>query len=450
MTSTIVPLSSIKIPEQRQRETIDDLDGLKDSLGRLGLLHPLIVDADLNLIAGERRLTAARELGWVEIEVKRKENLTELETRSIELEENIRRQNLSWQEECQAVADLRQLRSDLTSQELAEMIGFSPTHISRRCSVAAALQKGDEQLNAASGLRGALAILERRRDRAKNNLLEAIQDLDLADPKTEPNDVSAELEPGQSPAVANEPEPVQAKPAPPAATIHNVSFLDWTPPERYNFLHCDLPYGLNHESSPQGKTSNFGAYADTEETYQQLCEHLVAVADRLLMQSAHAIFWTATREPNYTIARNTLEAMGFRLWSSDLIWHKTDNRGIVSDTQRGPRHVYETALFGIRGDRKIVRVVSDVYGCPMSKSIHASEKPIPMLLHFFRMLVDENTVMLDPTCGSGNAIQAAESLGAKSAIGLEIDPAFAEAAQEALLLSRRKANLSKDLFDAEN
>jgi site-specific DNA-methyltransferase (adenine-specific) len=66
-----------------------------------------------------------------------------------------------------------------------------------------------------------------------------------------------------------------------------------------------------------------------------------------------------------------------------------------------------------------------------------SEKPEPMLRHFFGMLVDENTVMLDPTCGSGSSLRAAESLGAKHVLGLELNPEFAALAREALKRSRK-------------
>jgi len=42
-----------------------------------------------------------------------------------------------------------------------------------------------------------------------------------------------------------------------------------------------------------------------------------------------------------------------------------------------------------------------------------------MLQHFFRMFVDESTVMLDPTMGSGNAILAAEESSPMFVLGLE-------------------------------
>ena len=116
---------------------------------------------------------------------------------------------------------------------------------------------------------------------------------------------------------------------------------------------------------------------------------------------------------------------------------KSDGAGILPDPERGPRQIYETCLFGAKGDRKIVRAVANAYSAPTVRERHMSEKPEPMLRHFFGMLCDENTIMLDPTCGSGSSLRAAESLGAKYVLGLEINKDYANLAREALEKSRR-------------
>ena len=61
-----------------------------------------------------------------------------------------------------------------------------------------------------------------------------------------------------------------------------------------------------------------------------------------------------------------------------------------------------------------------------------SVKPEPVLRNFFRMFVDESTIMLDPTCGSGSSLRAAESLNARHTLGLEINNDFCEQANRAL------------------
>lgn len=55
--------------KDRIRQDLGDLAPLMESLKERGLINPITIRADGTLIAGERRLEAARRLGWQEIEV---------------------------------------------------------------------------------------------------------------------------------------------------------------------------------------------------------------------------------------------------------------------------------------------------------------------------------------------------------------------------------------------
>jgi ParB family transcriptional regulator, chromosome partitioning protein len=63
--------------EVRHRSDLGDLENLAESLRELGQLQPIVVTDDLRLIAGGRRLAAARSLGWAEIEAKIARGLTD-------------------------------------------------------------------------------------------------------------------------------------------------------------------------------------------------------------------------------------------------------------------------------------------------------------------------------------------------------------------------------------
>ena len=58
----LVPIAQIKI-KRRVRKDLGNLDDLKDSLRTYGLLNPITINSKYELIAGERRLTAAKEIG---------------------------------------------------------------------------------------------------------------------------------------------------------------------------------------------------------------------------------------------------------------------------------------------------------------------------------------------------------------------------------------------------
>lgn len=60
------------IVRDRLRTDWGNLDSLADSILRLGLLHPLVVEDDgITLVSGERRLKAVQRLGWDQVPVHR-------------------------------------------------------------------------------------------------------------------------------------------------------------------------------------------------------------------------------------------------------------------------------------------------------------------------------------------------------------------------------------------
>ena len=56
--------------EGRARKDMGDLKGLARSLAEVGLVQPPLLDAQMRLVSGHRRLEAARLLGWKEITVR--------------------------------------------------------------------------------------------------------------------------------------------------------------------------------------------------------------------------------------------------------------------------------------------------------------------------------------------------------------------------------------------
>jgi len=89
-----VPLARIVIGTRR-REDLGDLQSLMASIARHGLIHPIVVDDEHHLVAGQRRLEACRRLGKEVIEIRTLGSLTEAELRELELEENLHRKDLT-------------------------------------------------------------------------------------------------------------------------------------------------------------------------------------------------------------------------------------------------------------------------------------------------------------------------------------------------------------------
>ena len=66
--ATRVKISEIRI-EARYRYDMGDIAGLAASMADVGQLQPVVITPDGLLVAGERRLAAARSLGWEDIKV---------------------------------------------------------------------------------------------------------------------------------------------------------------------------------------------------------------------------------------------------------------------------------------------------------------------------------------------------------------------------------------------
>lgn len=402
MTSGVfasVLISSITIDRaKRQRRTLDGIPELAKSIATTGLINPPVVSKNGDLVAGERRLEACRSLGWTSIPVQWAEDLSEPELHLIELEENTRRMDLPWQDQCRAVQEYHRLRKaepNWNQNRTAEALNLSPQSISHFLSVAEQMENGNARIINAPKFLTAQHMVSREADRKRTSIISKIEG--------KQDDVP----------------------------IACADFLDWSESytgEPFNFLHCDFPYGIGANNIDQGvSVQEHGSYSDKFSDYESLLSILYSHQNKLVAESAHIMFWFSMDYYEWT--RNELERMGWTINPFPLIWHKSDNTGLLPDPARGPRRIYETCFFGSRGDRKIVRPVSNLFSAPVVKEHHMSEKNLSMLTYLMGMFVDEYTSILDPTCGSGNACIAAKKNGASRILGLERDSTFAERAQ---------------------
>ena len=93
----LVNISDIKI-KKRVRHELGDLEALKNSLRIYGLLNPITLNSKYELIAGERRLQAAKQLGWTNINANILNNLSDVDELEMELEENNQRKEFTKEE----------------------------------------------------------------------------------------------------------------------------------------------------------------------------------------------------------------------------------------------------------------------------------------------------------------------------------------------------------------
>jgi hypothetical protein len=344
------------------------------------------------------------------------DEVSELVLKCIELEENIKRKNLSWQEECLSVHELYDIQSSLfeptedkkswSREDTADILGYSHDYVDER-----------------------LGIIEE----AKKENSDIMKSQDFSTAK---NFVRKKFERSIAFQVLTEFGKVEQQ------SVINANFHEWAATysgPKFNFLHCDFPYGINTDKRQQGNAVLMhGGYDDSKDIYWNLLRVLCDNLNKLCTDSAHIMFWFSMHYYADTL-KFFAQHSDFKIDPFPLMWLKSDNSGIINDPDRGPRRIYETCLFGSRGDRKIVQSVSNAIAKLTDRSDHMSIKPEPVLDHFFRMFVDESTAMLDPTCGSGTALRAAEARRAARVVGIDINKDFVDRATIALEKSRQRA-----------
>jgi ParB family chromosome partitioning protein len=131
-----IPLNSI-IPNRFQPRTIFDdsrIEELARTIHTHGVIQPIVVrkmDNDqYEIIAGERRFRAMTKLEWTEVPVIIR-NLSDKETASVALIENLQREELTAIEEALAYQKLLELH-ELTQEALAQRLGKGQSTVANK------------------------------------------------------------------------------------------------------------------------------------------------------------------------------------------------------------------------------------------------------------------------------------------------------------------------------
>lgn len=125
------------VPNQFQPRTVfseEKINELAQTIKNHGIIQPIVVrkmdNRRYEVIAGERRLRATKALNWNKIPVIIR-NLTDTESASVALIENIQREGLTAIEEASAYVQLIELH-ELTQEALAQRLGKSQSTIANR------------------------------------------------------------------------------------------------------------------------------------------------------------------------------------------------------------------------------------------------------------------------------------------------------------------------------
>ena len=142
-----------------------DISSLKQSIADVGLINPLTIDSDGNLLAGRRRFQAISELGWTEVPVTVLPIVgDQLKAFRVAIDENLKRKNLTDPEVAACIKEYDELKrkqegsksagnpnllqhnklEGWTQQQTAESLGISRPAVVKAIQIATAVEERPE------------------------------------------------------------------------------------------------------------------------------------------------------------------------------------------------------------------------------------------------------------------------------------------------------------------
>lgn len=389
-----IPINKIKVSEERARKTFENVDKLACSIQDYGLLEPLILDKDYNLIAGERRLLACKMLDLKELVAFETETriycfhflegevLDEWHKKAMELEENLQRENLTFAEECEAKLRLHELYQEKHGKtverkkggwgvdESAELLGDSVGETVQDLALARAIRVNPK-------------LAEKETKSAAYKAMRAGDELELR--KKIAQILAAET-----------PKEERIK----IVLGDSRLILKQYDDEFFDFCVTDPPYGVGiDESHDLGKVWDVRV-SDTKGEFGMQTEVFKEVY-RVLRQGAHCyVFFASMR---YVETMEMLKEVG--LWHSPIpiIWVKTGVPPL--DPYHMYKMMYEPIFYCTKGKPRSFtgRLLPDnvfTTATPSSK-VHPTEKPIELIKFLIGNCSVEGEIGIDPFAGSG-------------------------------------------------
>ncbi|MFO8063490.1 MAG: ParB N-terminal domain-containing protein [Spirochaetota bacterium] len=118
---TEVDVDKVEV-SKRVRHNLGDVTALSESLRKHGLLNPIVINEKNELIAGHRRLEAAKRLKWPRIPARVITHENEADLVEMEIDENTQRKDLTSDELADAYIRLDRLRNPGWFRRLIEWL----------------------------------------------------------------------------------------------------------------------------------------------------------------------------------------------------------------------------------------------------------------------------------------------------------------------------------------
>lgn len=401
-------------PTRRPDVTDDDILKLAESIRTIGLINPVTIDENDDVIAGRNRILAAQSLGWKEIDARRFSELDDWEKAVMEVEENLRRVNYS---DAQKLLEQKRLH-DLYVQkhgkkeslggttsksynkwkveDTAQLLGISTGAASQDIKLATEIEK-DPTL-AKLGSKAAIRHeIERREERKTRTILAALLHPSPAAVVRRSPDLEGVIRPTYEEDLIS--------------IYHEdcLKVVETLPDSSVACLVTDPPWEVEFDQRFMGEVGD---------AFVIVKPLLMALRPKLQLGALCWMF-CATRHLITGRVRDLAVTCGYHVFDQILIWYKPATVR-SSNPYSELKNDYEPALLFARGTpRKFNRPIFAVQQALIqSRRVHPAQKPVEVLKTIIDISTAEGELVFDPFCGSGQSLIAAREIG-RRAIGCE-------------------------------
>lgn len=418
----LIKLEDLLIPPRiRQEYDEDGLLDLAEDIAMNGLYNAICVHyngSTATLVAGERRLRAIAMLysagitfthdgQEIPLDTLPTTDLGELppdQALEIELNENIKRTDLSVIEQSLAIARLHELRSKqapawspqtfvATAQEIARATGKESDNPSTGVlqvaqAITIARHASDPEVAKATTIKEALKVIDRKVTSEHNRRL--AEELGAVVPHERHTLLRGDC----------------------------IAVSGSMPAAEFDCVLSDPFYGIDAQDFGT-QSQEVHKYVDTYEQWRIIMPLMAQSAFRVCKPEAHAYIFCDIRR--FEELKQMWRLAGWYVWDTPMIWIKSTG-GILPRPDYGPRRTYESILYAIKGDKKIQRVSGDtILTAPSHTTGHAAEKPVELFVDLLSRSCRPGDKVIDFMCGSGTIFPAANKLSLR-ATGIDDDP----------------------------
>jgi DNA modification methylase len=432
MPSESVALHNIN-DEGRIRHDLADIQGLADSIRRFGIIQPIVLTRrglDVLLVAGGRRLAACRLLGITDLVHARdfvwREELSDdsgkLQLQAVELEENLRRQDLHWSETVLAKQKLFELmvsihgeakmgrgNSGFGVRSLAAMLGENPSTTSRDLELASYVKRHPTlaQLPTAADARRKLGVAV---------TVAAMQSLAKTSAVVPAKTAAHPLQSGSEGAVGTDAQNIGGTSVPVLPipeerwVLHRGRFQDniaSVADSSIDLVLTDLPYNIGLGTSSASHSAGLGQFDDSDLDIAVLCSDVATQSYRVLRDNRFGVFFYGMSY--HQTLFDALTVVGFTVDVYPFIWLR--DRSAPPDGFARYSKTYDPALIVSKGTPRFIRPnlpnsvsIPSVRG---AERLHAAQKPLAVMQKFIEDMTTPGCVVLDMFAGAGTTGKAA-------------------------------------------